>query len=356
MENEPLLEDYFLGPDATIRDAVQRIDRGASQTALIVDAERHLLGVVTDGDVRRAILRDITLDQPVSRIMSSQPKVMLAGTPDIEILRHLQLHALHQIPVVDSQNRVVALRTIDDFMRADRLPNTIVIMAGGLGTRLKPITNDLPKPMVGIGGRPLLETTIMSLVNQGFFRFRISVNHLGDVIEDHFGDGSKWNADIQYLREPEALGTAGSLKLLTDPPDHPLIVMNGDLLTSLNFAKMLAFHQSNNAAATMGVREHRVEIPYGVIESDGAFLTRIKEKPANDYLINAGVYVIDPWVIDVVETGGRVDMTDVCEAVLARNERVGVYRIEEYWRDIGQLTDLKIAQSEIDAISFLDPE
>lgn len=356
MKIEPLLEDYFLGPDATIRDAVHRIDRGASQTALIVDAERHLLGVVTDGDVRRAILRDIALDQPVSRIMSTQPKVMLAGTPDIEILRHLQLHALHQIPVVDSKNRVVALRTIDYFMRADRLPNTIVIMAGGLGTRLKPITNDLPKPMVGIGGRPLLETTIMSLVSQGFFRFRISVNHLGDVIEKHFGDGSKWNADIQYLREPEALGTAGSLNLLAPAPDHPIVVMNGDLLTSLSFAKMLTFHQSNNAAATMGVREHRVEIPYGVIERDGTFLSRIMEKPANDYLINAGVYVIDPWVIDVVETGRRVDMTDVCEAVLARNERVGVYMIEEYWRDIGQLTDLRIAQSEIDAISFLDPQ
>ena len=351
-----MLEDYFLGPDATIREAVQRIDRGASQTALVVDAERHLLGLVTDGDVRRAILRDIALDRPVSEIMSVKPKVMLAGTPDIEILRHLQLHALHQIPVVDSENRVVALRTIDDFMRADRLPNTIVIMAGGLGTRLKPITNDIPKPMVGIGGRPLLETTIMSLVSQGFFRFRISINHLGDVIEDHFGDGSKWNADIQYLRETDALGTAGSLNLLTERPRHPLIVMNGDLLTSLNFSRMLAFHQTNKAAVTMGVREHRVEIPYGVIERDGAFLTRIMEKPANDYLINGGVYVVEPWVIDVVETGRRFDMTDVCEAVVNRNERVGIYKIEEYWRDIGQLTDLRIAQSEIDAISFLDPE
>jgi dTDP-glucose pyrophosphorylase len=354
MENEPLLEDYFLGPEATIREAVQRIDRGASQTALVVDGEHRLLGVVTDGDVRRAILRDVTLDSAVAGIMSTEPKVLLAGTPDIEILRHLQLHALHQIPVVDSENRVVALRTIDDFMRADRLPNTIVIMAGGLGTRLKPITNDLPKPMVGIGGRPLLETTIMSLIGQGFFRFRISINHLGNVIEDHFGDGSNWNADIQYLRETEALGTAGSLNLLTERPEHPIIVMNGDLLTSLNFAKMLEFHQTHEAATTMGVREYRVEIPYGVVERDGAFLTGIKEKPTTDYLINAGVYVIEPWVIDLVEAGKRFDMTDVCGAVLAKNDPVGVYKIEEYWRDIGQLTDLRIAQSEIDAISFLD--
>lgn len=356
MEKQPLLADYFLGPVATIRDAVRRIDRGASQTALVVDDERRLLGVVTDGDVRRAILRDISLDSPVSEIMSATPKVMLAGTPNVEVLRHLQLHSLHQIPVVDDGNRVVALRTIDEFMRTDRLPNTIVIMAGGLGTRLKPITNDIPKPMVPIGGRPLLETTIMAMITQGFFRFRISINHLGNVIEDHFGDGSNWNADIQYLRETEALGTAGSLNLMTEQPDHPMIVMNGDLLTSVDFAKMLAFHQAKSAAVTMGVRDHRVEIPYGVIECDGAFLTRILEKPSTDYLINAGVYVIEPWVINLVEEGRRFDMTDVCEAVIANGSPVGVYRIEEYWRDIGQITDLRIAQSEIDAISFLTPQ
>jgi NDP-sugar pyrophosphorylase family protein len=288
--------------------------------------------------------------------MSTTPKVISAGTPNIEVLRHLQLHSLHQTPVVDDGNRVVALRTIDEFMRADRLPNTIVIMAGGLGTRLKPITNDIPKPMVPIGGRPLLETTIMALIAQGFFRFRISINHLGNVIEDHFGDGSNWNADIQYLRETEALGTAGSLNLMTERPDHPIIVMNGDLLTSVDFAKMLAFHQAKSAAVTMGVRDHRVEIPYGVIERDGAFLTRILEKPSTNYLLNAGVYVIEPWVINLVEEGRRFDMTDVCESVVVNDNPVGVYRIEEYWRDIGQITDLRIARSEIDAISFLDPQ
>jgi dTDP-glucose pyrophosphorylase len=353
MENDNLLEDYLLGPDATIREAVQRIDRGASQTALVVDDGRRLLGLITDGDVRRAILRDLDLDRSVSEIMSTSPKVLPEGTPDIEILRHLQLHALHQIPVVDMENRVIALRTIDDFLRADRQPNTIVIMAGGLGTRLKPITNDIPKPMVPIGGRPLLETTIMSLIAQGFFRFRISINHLGNIIEEHFGDGSKWNADIQYLRESQALGTAGSLNLLKERPETPLVVMNGDLLTSLNIPKMLAFHEANSAATTMGVREHRVEIPYGVVERDGVFLSRVREKPTNDYLINAGVYVLEPWVIDSVEAGRRFDMTDVCAAMLARNKPVAVYKIEEYWRDIGQLTDLKIAQSEIDEISFL---
>ena len=352
MENAPLLEDYFLRPDATIREAVHSINRGASQIALVVDDGRHLLGVLTDGDVRRAILHDIGLERPVSDIMSTKPRILPEGTPDIEISRYLQLHALHQIPVVDAENRVVALRTIDDFILAAKEPNTIVIMAGGLGTRLKPITNDVPKPMVKVGGRPLLETTIMSLVSQGFFRFRISINHLGDVIEGHFGDGAKWNADIQYLRETRALGTAGSLNLITERPVHPLIVMNGDLLTSLDFGKMLAFHQKNRASTTMGVREHRVKIPYGVIEREGAFLTRIKEKPTNEYLINAGIYVIEPWVIDFVKAGRRFNMTDVCEAVLAKNERVGIYKIEEYWRDIGQLTDLRVAQSEIDSISF----
>jgi dTDP-glucose pyrophosphorylase len=354
METETLLENYFLGPSATIREAVERIDRGASQTALVVDGERRLLGVITDGDVRRAILRDIPLDSPVSEIMSVHPKVLTDGTPDIEILRQLQLHALHQIPVVDSQNRVVALRTIDDFLRAARLPNTIVIMAGGLGTRLRPITNDIPKPMVGIGGRPLLETTIMSLVAQGFYRFRISVNHMGDMIESHFGNGENWSADIQYLREPKPLGTAGSLTLLDQAPEHPIIVMNGDLLTSLNFSKMLSFHRANGMVATMGVREHRVEIPYGVIESDGETLTRIMEKPSNSYLINAGVYVVEPRILDLVDGDRPFHMTDLFEAVLAKREKAGVYKIEEYWRDIGQMTDLKSAQSEIDAISFLD--
>jgi dTDP-glucose pyrophosphorylase len=352
MKNAPLLEDYFLRSDATIREAVQNINRGASQIVMVVDVERHLLGVLTDGDIRRAILSDIGLERPVSVIMSTKPLTLPEGTSDTEISRHLQIHTLHQIPIVDAENRVVALRTVDDFILSSRAPNTIVIMAGGLGTRLKPVTNDVPKPMVKVGGRPLLETTIMSLVSQGFFRFQISINHLGDVIEGYFGDGTRWNADIQYLREPQALGTAGSLSLITERPAHPLIVMNGDLLTSLDFGKMLAFHQTNRASTTMGIREHRVEIPYGVVEREGTFLTRIKEKPTNDYLINAGIYVIDPWVIDVVKAGQRFNMTDVCEAVLAKNERVGIYNIKEYWRDIGQLTDLTIAQSEIGSISF----
>ncbi len=354
MKNDTSLEAYLLGPDATIREAVERIDRGASQTALIVDSERHLLGVVTDGDVRRAILRDLSLDRPVSEIMSSEPKVLHAGISDVEVLRQLRLYTLHQMPVVDAENRVVALRTIDEFTGGERHENTIVLMAGGRGTRLKPITNDIPKPMVAIGGRPLLETTITSLVNQGFFRFRISINHLGHIIEEHFGNGSRWNADIQYLRETEALGTAGSLNLLTEPQEQPIIVMNGDLLTSLNFPKMLAAHQASGACATMGVRAHRVEIPYGVVERDGEFLRRIMEKPVTDYLINAGIYVVEPSVIGAIGTGRRVDMTEVCETLLARGERVGVYRIEEYWRDIGQAADLKIAETEIDAISFLD--
>lgn len=356
MTNDPTLEAYFLRPDATIREAVQRIDHGAAQTALIVDDDRCLLGVVTDGDVRRAILREISFDRPISEIMTTTPKVLRSGASDAEVVRHLKLHSLHQIPVVDRDNRVVALRTIDDFLGADHLPNTVVIMAGGRGTRLQPITNDIPKPMVTIGGRPLLESTIMSLVDQGFFNFRISINHLGDVIEEHFGDGSKWNADIKYLRETDPLGTAGSLKLLTEPLEHPAIVMNGDLLTALNFPGMLRFHQASTNTATMGVRRHRVEVPYGVVEHENGHLTRLREKPVNDFMINAGVYVIEPRVIDIVRAGQRMDMTEVCEALLAREEQVGVYEIEEYWRDIGQIADLRSARSEVDAASILDAD
>lgn len=342
-----------LGPDATMLQALQCLENSALQIVIVIGADDRLLGVVTDGDVRRAILAGKSHDAAVADIMSHSPVVGRPEEGREMLISRMRSLRLGQVPLVDGDGRVVGLVTTDP-QRA--LPNWVIVMAGGTGQRLRPLTNDTPKPMLKIGEKPILETIISQIHEFGLNTFFISLNYLGDQIEDHFGDGARWGLSISYLREDRPLGTAGALSLLPERPRQPMIVMNGDLLTKLNFDKLLEFHHHHGAPLTVCVREHTYSEPYGVVEAQGAFMLQLTEKPSHRRLVNAGVYVVDPSVLDLIAPGAPVDMTDLAQRLIDQGRNPSVFPIHEYWIDIGQKPDLDRAASEfLDVFAKPDP-
>jgi dTDP-glucose pyrophosphorylase len=340
----------LIEPQDTILTALAAIDRGAMQIVLVVDRERHLLGVVTDGDIRKHILHGGSLDLPVAPLMNTRPVVAKSAEPRSELLARMRDRTIHQLPLVDEEQRVIGLVTLDDLLVARIQPNLVVLMAGGAGSRLRPLTSDTPKPMLKVGERPILETIVLQFKDYGFQRFVIAMHYLGEQIADYFGDGSRFGAEITYLRETEPLGTAGALSLLADRPTEPFFLMNGDLLTKLNFASLMAFHQSSGAPVTMCVREHALTIPYGVTEICGDRLERVVEKPTIRHLVNAGIYACNPNVIDLVPSDRASTMIDVMQLLIAQGTRPSVFPIHEYWVDVGQYGDFVRAGAEYDQV------
>lgn len=342
-----LWQDTLLPHDGSIRDAIATIDRGGMQLALVVDGDRKLLGTITDGDVRRAILAGAALEAPAVSVMNRRPTTTSREAGRDASLALMKATSVRQLPVLNSFGQVVGIETIDDLVREQRRDNWVVLMAGGLGQRLRPLTDDIPKPLLNVGGRPLLETILQSFVGEGFHRFFISINYKATMIEQHFGDGSRWGAEISYLREDQRLGTAGALGLLPERPTEPLILMNGDLLTAVKFASILSFHGQQNAAVTMGVRQYTFNIPYGIADiDDHSNVVKLAEKPAISRFINAGIYGVSPDVVAQVEPGVQLDMPTLIERLLKQNRRVSAFPIREYWLDIGQMDDYKRAGEE----------
>ncbi|WP_341894454.1 nucleotidyltransferase family protein [Ferrovibrio terrae] len=337
-------------PDATIRRALEAIDSGTAQFALVATADYHLLGVVTDGDIRRALLKSIPLDQPVSTIMNRQPKILRQGESRDTALAIMRTHILRHVPVLDASGRIIGLETLSEFVSPEWKDNLIVLMAGGLGSRLRPLTHDKPKPLLEVGGQPILETIVRHFVNLGFRRFCISVNYRAEQIVEHFGDGHRFGAEITYLHETEQLGTAGSLSLLPERPDLPFLVMNGDILTNLDFLNVVNFHVEHNSIATMCVREHEFQVPYGVVESTGGRFTSIAEKPVYRFMVSAGIYVLNPAVLDSIDSGTSLNMPDLFERVRGKTEQVYTYKIQEYWLDIGKAEDFVRANEEFSRV------
>lgn len=339
-----------IGPDSTIRQAVEVLDAAALQIALVVDEDRRLLGTITDGDIRRAILRGLSLDDPATRVMNETPTTAREHDDRDTLLALMRHRRLHQVPVLDASWRVVGLEVLDNLLNTEPRANAVVLMAGGLGSRLQPLTDDCPKPLLHVGSKPILETILDAFVQHGFERFYLSVNYLADKIEEHFGDGSRWGVEIRYLREKERLGTAGALSLLPEAPTEPLFVMNGDLLTRLNFAHLLDFHTEQNAAATMCVREYEMQVPYGVIETRSHRILDIREKPTERYLVNAGVYVLQPETLDFIPRDEFFDMPDLFKRLIKQKEETVVFPIREYWMDIGRIEDFYQANGQFDQV------
>ncbi len=343
--------ETLIQPASTIMDAMETLEDTAMQILLVVDDEHHLKGVVTDGDIRRALLAGKGMDAGVSEIMVQDPTHGHPSDSRDMLISRMRSLGLNHIPVVDDGGVLVDLVTSEP---PGTRSNWVVLMAGGLGSRLRPLTDDVPKPMLRIGERPILETIIGQLHEFGFGRFYISLNYLAEQIEDYFGDGSRWGIEIDYLREDEPLGTAGALSLLKEQTDAPLILMNGDLLTKLNFGKLIDFHEEHKASMSVCVREYSYSVPYGVLEIEGAFLTAIKEKPKRRALVNAGIYVISPEVLDRIRPGERVDITDIITQLLDEGKRPAVFPVHEYWIDIGQKHDMERATREFSEIFNAD--
>ncbi|TGU70601.1 CBS domain-containing protein [Geomonas terrae] len=332
--------------DTTIKSTIEIIDATAMQIALVVDEGMRLVGTITDGDVRRAILHNISLDGPASTIMNPHPIVATTTQSRETTLTVMRNKVIRQIPVVQEDGVLVGLEIFDELVKPVARKNVVLLMAGGLGSRLRPLTNECPKPLLKIGDKPILETILENFIEHGFRKFYLSVNYMAEMIEEYFGDGSNWGVEISYLRENERMGTAGALSLLPPGIEDPVIVMNGDLLTRVNFTHLLNFHLENPGKATICVRDYEFRVPYGVVKVDGHRLTGIAEKPVHQFFVCAGIYVLDSDVIGMVPKSTFYDMPHLLEKLLAEKHDTSVFPVREYWMDIGRLADFERANSD----------
>ena len=329
---------------------MERLVDSQQQIILVVDEERRLLGTVVDGDVRRGILKKVSLESPIAEIMKQTPATITSETDRTEALAIMEKRGIRHIPVLDGDGRVIGLESLSELLRRPRRDNWIVLMAGGEGNRLKPLTDDTPKPLLKVGDRPLLETIVGSFINQGFRKFYIAVNYKAEMVEGHFGDGSQLGVAIEYLREDKPLGTAGALSLLPERPSAPIVVMNGDVMTSVNIEQLLSFHEEHGAAATMCVREYDFEVPYGVAELNGEILTGVSEKPVQSFFVNAGIYLLNPEALDLIPTNERYDMTALYQDLISRGNPTIAFPLREYWLDVGRIADLEQAHRDFPKI------
>lgn len=340
----------LIAPGTTMLEAMRVLDESSAQIVLVAAADRVLLGTLTDGDIRRGLLRGLSLDTPVDAIMHRDFTALRADANDEEIQAIMRQKDPKRIPILDAAGRIVELRMLEDLTLPPVRDHWVVLMAGGLGTRLHPLTLDCPKPLLHVGDKPLLETIIEKFVSVGFHNFFISVNYMADMIEERIRDGSRWGVRIRYLREKEKLGTAGALSLLPERPKLPVVVMNGDVLTSLRVDNLLAFHNEQKAGGTMCAREYTFQVPYGVIETDQYAFQGITEKPVYRRLVNAGIYVISPEGIDLVPRNTFYDMPELFTALVREGMRPAVFPIQEYWMDIGLLEDFRRANAEFSEV------
>lgn len=336
----------LLPAEATLQQAIRNLDASGLQIALVVSRDGALIGTVTDGDIRRGLLRGSDLGSPIDAIMFRDPLVVPPQMGRDTVLQLMQANGIRQLPVVDDQRRVVGLHLWSDLVVPATRPNLMVIMAGGKGTRLLPHTENCPKPMLPIGGKPMMEHIIERAKAEGFHRFVLAIHYLGDMIEHHFGDGSRWQVEINYLREPEPLGTVGAISLLSERPDAPFVVSNGDVLTDIRYAELLGFHTLHRAAATMAVRLHEWEHPFGVVRTKGVDIVGFEEKPIARSHINAGIYVLEPSAVDVLQRGEHCNMPTLFTRLQERGKRTIVYPMHEPWLDLGRPGDLERAHEE----------
>ena len=339
MANEEL-KKFVVLEHQTIKEALQVINDNWREVALVEDEKGRIVGVITDGDIRRGILRGLTLDSPAVEVMTR--KYISVGPEEdrAAVLDIMKALGVRHVPIIDRKKRLIGIHFLQELIGKVSKPNIAVIMAGGKGIRLRPLTEYCPKPMIPVAGRPILERLVLQLVGHGIQQIYISINYLGNMIEEHFGDGSSFGCTIEYLREKEALGTGGSLALLPERLEHPLIVMNGDLVTQVNITKLLDFHEQEHVEATIVSRPYQVEIPFGVITKEGNRLVQIQEKPPANYLINAGVYVLNPVVLKLIPRDREFPITNLFDLLLKKKSLVGVYMLQEEWIDIGRHDEL----------------
>lgn len=346
------IKSLLLTPGDTVREALRCLDANGEGIALVIGPNRSLLGTITDGDLRRATLAGVDVDkQTVESLLRSRkggrprPLTAAVGTSHVELLRMMKKSGLRHIPLVDAKGRVEEIALMRELALENEMPMTAVVMAGGLGTRLRPLTEKLPKPMLPVGDRPVMEHVLEQLHKVGISQVSITTHYKPEAIMEHFGDGQRFGVEISYVNEKEPLGTAGALGLLK-PPQGPVLVINGDVLTQVNFRSMLDYHAENHAAMTVGVRKFDLQVPYGVVDMSGVTVKRLDEKPTYSFFINAGVYLMEPSVFALIKTEEHLDATDLIERLIAGGEKVIGFPIHEYWLDIGRPDDYLRAKEE----------
>jgi len=338
-----LWRDSIVKINTPIKIAIERLNKVGIKIALVLDENYRLLGTISDGDFRRGMLSGLTLEDSVEKIMNKNPRTVNEGTSRLEILKLMNDTKILQIPIVDRNNSVIGLHLWDDISVQAKYSNIMVIMAGGRGSRLHPQTENRPKPMLLVAGIPILEHIIQRARSQGFNHFIIAINYLGQIIEDYFKDGHKFGVKIEYLHEDIPLGTAGALSLLSHKPERAFIVTNGDVITDINYSDFLEYHTVQNAAATVAVHTHEFQIPYGVVQINGLEVESYEEKPIVSSLINAGVYALDPDILDLITEPKFRDMPELLDISRDLKKKVIVYPLHESWIDIGRPIDLEIA-------------
>jgi dTDP-glucose pyrophosphorylase/predicted transcriptional regulator len=335
----------ILSPDGTVQDAIASLNSSSLQIVLVVAADGRFVGTITDGDIRRALLRGATLRENVMTITQRDSLIVPPEMGYDAALQLMRANRIHQLPIVDNQHQVIGLHLMDHVASSVGRPNVMVIMAGGVGSRLMPHTQSIPKPMVQVGQKPMLEHIIERARLDGFSHFVLAVHHLGHLIEDYFGNGDRWRVRIDYLREIEPLGTAGALGLFSERPTLPILVSNGDVLTDVRYGDLIDYHDRHDAAATMAVRLYEWQHPFGVVRTQGIDIVSIDEKPVARTPINAGMCVLDPAVLYLLDRGQRCDMPTLFDRVREAGRRTIVYPIHEPWLDVGRPADLLSANS-----------
>lgn len=341
------IEKAVISPEASLEDALKALDAAPEfRVVVVIDGNKQLIGTITDGDIRRALLAGKSMQTSAGDIVHKNPVTLPPHASAAQQRHAMQERVVRQVIIVDEQKHVLDIVTLDSLSTAKNISNKVFLMAGGLGTRLRPLTETVPKPMLHVGGKPILQTTIEKFVDEGFEDFYISVNYLPETIKSYFGNGERFNCKITYIEEAERMGTCGPLSLLKETVDEPMVVMNGDLLTRMRIRNIIDFHSHQQACATMAVRDYHFQVPFGVVELDGCTIKNISEKPEQNFHVNAGIYVISPEALSHIPGGTFYDMPTLFEDLQKANKKTVAFPLREYWVDIGCKEQLDKANSD----------
>ncbi|MCB2299660.1 nucleotidyltransferase family protein [Clostridium tagluense] len=341
------IDKYCIGASSTIKEAMVVIDKNLTGGALVVNENNELVGTITDGDIRRAILKGTSINEGIENTYFKNFKFVTEEHSKKKAKEYMLSNKIRQVPVIDKDKKLIDLYFLDDIISYEKKDNYVFILAGGLGTRLRPLTETVPKPMLTVGDKPILELIIEQFKEYGFRNFIISLNYKGEIIEDYFKNGSEFGVKIEYIKETKKLGTAGSIALVKEKFTKPFIVINGDILTGIDFEKFLNHHIKNNFNITVGVRNYEINVPYGVLVTDNMLIESLEEKPTYKFHINGGVYVVNPEIVKYIKEDEVYNMTDLIEDAMNNDYTSGIYEITEYWKDIGQIEDYRKANTDI---------
>lgn len=343
------IDEIKINQNASIKEALKVIDKGAIKVAVVLSDDGLLLGMLNDGDIRRALLKGMSLDDSIAGIINKHPVVANINDTKERILELANEKKLHQIPII-SNGKLIGIQDIREFLAPKNKPNKVILMVGGLGTRLRPLTNDVPKPMLDVGNKPILHTIVENFAKYGYTDIIMCVNYKSEIIKEYFGNGDKFGVKIEYVLESQRMGTAGALSLLQKRPKDDFFVMNGDLLTNVNFEYLHEYHKDSNALASICIRKYEMQVPYGVVNVRANKVTSIEEKPTQSFFVSAGIYMFSPIVLDFIPKGVFYDMPTLFSELLKHDFPIHPFPIREYWLDIGRMDEYRRANDEYEGV------